>query len=101
MAVPGIIFAGSTSHRSVHGVCSLSLASRKFGAIAFLSCAGLPIAWHFKHGAALLVKRFRAMAFSASVISGALGGIYGSGCDEIASKKSTSLRISSSDSENV
>src|ERR1700683_5248648 len=51
MAVPGIIFAGSVIQRAVQAGCRRSCASKKFGAEALLSCASLPLMWHFKHGA--------------------------------------------------
>src|ERR1700693_3973848 len=97
IAVPGMILAGSVIHLAVHAGCKRSRASRKLGAEAFLSCASLPVMWHFKHGAAGLVNRPRAIARSASVKGSTLGGINGSGGADMASKKSVSLRISSSD----
>ena len=57
MAVPGMIFAGSVIQRAVHAGCKRSCASRKFGADAFLSCASLPVMWHFRQGAAGLVNK--------------------------------------------
>src|SRR5579863_7930271 len=97
MAVPGIIFAGSVIQRAVQAGCRRSCASRKFGAEAFLSCASLPVMWHFKHGAAGLVKRLRAIAVSVGSSGFTLGGINGVGCDESAWKNNTILRISSSE----
>src|ERR1700689_1580225 len=84
MAVPGIIFAGSVIQRAVHAGCRRSCAGRKFGAEAFLSCASLPVMWHFRHGAAGLVNRLRAMARSASVSGSTFGGINGAGSADIA-----------------
>src|SRR6202046_549278 len=93
MAVPGIIFAGSMIQRSVQAGCKRSWASKKFGAIAFLSCASLPVIWHFRQGAAGLVNSARAMARSLSSRGLIFGGINGSGWDDIAWKNSTGLRI--------
>ena len=101
IAVPGIIFAGSVIQRSVQAGCKRSCASRKFGAEAFLSCSGFPVMWHFKHGAAGLVNRLRAIAVSVGSSGFTLGGINGVGCEDSAWKNSTTLRISSSDKENV
>src|SRR6202040_3839382 len=91
IAVPGIIFAGSVIQRSVQAGCRRSRASRKFGAEAILSCSRLPVMWHFKHGAAGLVKRLRAIAVSVGSRGVTFGGMNGSGCDESASKNSTIL----------
>ena len=66
-------------HRSVQAGCKRSLANRKFGAMAFLSCAGSPVAWHFRHGAAVLVKSSRAISFSAVVSGSIFCGMKGCG----------------------
>src|SRR5271155_3548339 len=87
MAVPGIIFAGSVIQRAVQAGCRRSWASRKFGAEAFLSCAALPVMWHFRHGAAGLGNRPRGMGRSASLSGSALGGMKGAGCGDMALKK--------------
>src|ERR1700735_4005490 len=79
MAVPGIIFAGSVIQRAVQAGCRRSCGRRKFGAEVFLSCPSLPVMWHFKHGAAGLVKRPRAMARSASLSGSTFGGMNGWG----------------------
>src|SRR5713226_9141112 len=97
MAVPGAINAGLVIQRSVHPGCRRSLANRKFGAMAFLSCPGSPVAWHFKHGAADLVNKSRMISFSAVVIGSTFCGIYGCGWLDIAWKNEISVRISSSD----
>ena len=47
---------GLVIQRCVQAGRKRSLASRKLGAVAFLSCAGSPVAWHFRQGAAVLVK---------------------------------------------
>src|SRR5579864_6372499 len=52
-----MINCGLVIQRPVHAGRRRSLASRKFGAVAFLSCAVSPVAWHFKQGAAVLVER--------------------------------------------
>src|SRR5262249_39052118 len=52
MLVPGLINAGSTTHRLVHSGFNRSRASKKLGAVAFTSWAGSPVIWHFKQGAA-------------------------------------------------
>src|SRR6266851_282637 len=101
MAVPGAIKAGLVIHRSVQPGCKRSLAKRKFGAMAFLSCAESPVAWHFKHGAAELVNKSRAISFSAVVIGSIFCGMYGCGWLDMAWKNDTSVRISSSDKKNV
>ena len=59
-------------------------ASKKFGAVARASCAGSPVIWHFKHGAAGLVNKARAMARSESSRGFTFGGINGSGWDDMA-----------------
>src|SRR5712692_281 len=101
IAVPGAIRAGSRIQRLVHAGLNRSRASRKFGAVAVLSCAGLPVAWHLKHGAAGLVKSCRASVRSESVSVSSFGGTYGDSCELAAAKKRTSFWISSSDKENV
>ena len=78
MAVPGMISCGLVIQRSVHAGRRRSLASRKFGAVAFLSCAGSPVAWHFRQGAAVLVKSSRAMPSSAVVSGSSFCGMNGS-----------------------
>src|SRR5258708_32302740 len=79
MAVPGMMSAGFVIHLSVQAGCNRSFANRKFGAIAFLSCPASPVAWHFKQGAAVLVKSCRAISFSAFVIGGSFCGVNGCG----------------------
>src|SRR5712672_2924826 len=101
MAVPGMMSAGFVIHLSVQAGCSRSFANRKFGAIAFLSCAASPVAWHFKQGAAVLVNSCRAISFSAVVTGGNFCGMNGCGWLDIASKNNTKERISSSDKKNV
>ena len=44
-----------------------SRASRKLGAEAFLSCAGLPVAWHFRHGAPELVNQVAPLDVSSTM----------------------------------
>src|ERR1700675_1281164 len=93
MAVPGIIFAGSVIQRAVHAGCRRAGASGKLGAEAFFSCASLPVIWHFKHGAAGLVNRPRAMARSASLSGSTVGGMNGSGCEDMAWENRVRFRI--------
>ena len=87
--------------RSTQSGFRRSLASRKLGAVAILSCCGSPVAWHFRQGAAVLENRLRAMSVSFVVSVGTCSGIYGSGCCDSAWKKRTSLRSSLSENENV
>src|SRR6266566_669453 len=101
IAVPGMILAGSVIQRTVQAGFSRSRASRKFGADAFLSCAESPVAWHFRHGAVLLVKSWRAISRSAVVNNSCFGAIYGLCCALSAAKKRTSFWISSSEKLNV
>ena len=49
--------AGLVIQRSVQAGCKRSLANRKLGAMAVLSCPGSPVAWHFRQGAAVLVNK--------------------------------------------
>src|SRR3989304_4475487 len=60
-----------------------------------------PVAWHFKQGAAVLVKSWRAMVSSAAVRVSTFGGMYGRAWCEMASKNSTRERISWSGKEDV
>src|SRR5712675_972481 len=62
--VPGLMACGSMIQRSTQSGLRRPLAWRKFGAVAILSWAGSPVAWHFKQGAAVLLKRLRAMSVS-------------------------------------
>src|SRR5580704_19779294 len=101
MDVPGLIAWGSSTQRCAQSGFKRSLASRKFGAVAILSCAGSPVAWHFKQGAAELENRLRAMSVSFVVNTGTCSGIYGMVCCDKAWKNRTSLRSSLSEKENV
>src|SRR6266849_8950913 len=101
MEVPGLMACGSKLQRSVQSGFRRSLASRKLGAVAILSCCGSPVAWHFRQGAAVLENRLRAMPVSFAVSVGTCSGMYGIGCCESAWKKRTSLRSSLSENENV
>src|ERR1700689_3500108 len=101
MDVPGLIACGSSTQRCAQSGFKRSLASRKFGAVAILSCAGSPVAWHFKHGAAVLENRLRAMSVSFVVSTGTCSGIYGIGCWDNAWKNRTSFLNSLSENENV
>src|ERR1700685_4475339 len=101
MDVPGLIACGSSTQRCAQSGFKRSFARRKFGAVAILSCAGSPVAWHFKQGAAVLENRLRAMSVSFVVKTGTCSGMYGMGCCESAWKKRTSLRNSLSEKENV
>src|ERR1700739_493339 len=96
-----MINCGLVIQRPVHAGRKRSLAKRKFGAMAFLSCAGSPVAWHFRQGAAELVNKLRGISFSAVVIGSIFCGMYGCGWLDMASKNDTSVRISSSDRKNV
>src|SRR6202171_3014278 len=96
-----MISAGLVIHLAVQAGCKRSFANKKLGAMAVLSCAGSPVAWHFRQGAAVLVKSSRAISFSAVVIGGSFCGINGCGWLDMASKNSTNERISSSDKKNV
>src|SRR5208337_1448944 len=49
--------------------------SRKFGAVAYWSWEGDPIAWHFKQGAPGLVNSALAMAISCSVSGSCFTGM--------------------------
>src|SRR6267378_6002553 len=77
IAVPGAIWAGSSNQRKVHSGFNLCEARRKFGAIAFASCVGSPVMWHFKQGVPE-TKMFRAMDLSSSVIGSRGSLMYGS-----------------------
>src|ERR1700722_9411504 len=77
IAVPGIISCGLVIQRPVHGERRRSLASRKLGAVAFLSWLASPVAWHFRQGAAVLVNRSRAIPCSAGVSGVSLSGMNG------------------------
>ena len=99
--MPGLMACGSSTQRSAQSGLRRSLASKKFGAVAILSCAGSPVAWHFKQGAAVLENRLRAMSDSLAVNTGTCSGMYGMGCCERAWKNRTSLRNSLSEKENV
>src|ERR1700733_1840422 len=101
MDVPGLTACGSVIQRSTQSGFRRSFAKRKLGAVAILSCAGSPVAWHFRHGAAELENRLRAMSFSFVVSTGTCSGIYGSGCCDNAWKNRTSLRNSLSEKEKV
>src|SRR5258708_8511467 len=61
IAVPGAIRAGSSIQRLVQPGFSRSLASVKFGAVAFASRVGSPVAWHFRQGATSLVNNYLAI----------------------------------------
>src|SRR5579859_5783329 len=99
--VPGLTACGSVIQRSTQSGFKRSLASKKLGAVAILSCAGSPVAWHFRQGAAVLENRLRAMSDSFAVNAGICSGMYGMGCCERAWKNRTSLRNSLSEKENV
>src|SRR6267378_192606 len=101
MEVPGLMACGSIIQRSTQSGLRRPLACRKFGAVAVRSWAGSPVAWHFKHGAAGLLKRLRAMSVSLAVSAGGCSGMYGNGWRESASKKRTSLPNSFSEKEKV
>src|SRR5712671_4265778 len=101
MEVPGLMACGSMIQRSTQSGLRRPLAWRKLGAVAVLSCAGSPVAWHFKQGAAVLLNRLRAMSVSFAVRAGAGSGIYGNGWRDNAWKKRTSLPNSFSENENV
>src|SRR6266702_763009 len=101
MDVPGLIACGSTIQRSTQFGFRRSFANRKLGAVAILSCCGSPVAWHFRHGAAVLENKLRAMSFSLAVSVGPRSGMEFIGCCESASKKRTSLRNSFSENEKV
>src|ERR1700746_104076 len=100
MEVPGAIAGGSMIHRSTQSGFRRPLACKKFGAVAVRSCAGSPGAWHFKHGAAGLLNKLRAISVSLAVSVGAWSGMYGKGCCESAWKKRTNLPNSFSENEN-
>src|ERR1039458_10045585 len=89
MEVPGAIKAGLVIQRTVQACCRRSFANRKLGAVADLSCVGSPVAWHFRHGAAVLVNNCRAISFSAVVTGVSFCGINGCGWLDIASKNNT------------
>src|SRR5437867_3725424 len=97
MAVPGEIIAGSSIQRLVQPGLRRSLAKVKFGAVAFASRFGSPVAWHFRHGAPSLVNNCRAMLRSWSVSGSSFWGIYGWACEDIASKNRTNFLISPSE----
>src|SRR5260370_11240187 len=101
MEVPGLMACGSMIQRSTQSGLRRPLACRKLGAVAVLSWAGSPVAWHFKQGAAGLLKRLRAMSVSLAVSAGGGSGIYGKGWRESASKKRTRLPNSFSAKEEV
>src|SRR5271154_4301255 len=101
MDVPGLMACGSSTQRSAQSGFKRSLARRKFGAVAILSCCGSPVAWHFKHGAAVLENRLRAISVSFADNAGTCSGMYGIACWESAWKKRTSLRSSLLEKENV
>src|ERR1700685_3407201 len=101
MDVPGLMACGSSTQRSAQSGFNRSLASKKFGAVAILSCCGSPVAWHFKQGAAVLENKLRAISVSFADNTGTCSGMYGMGCCESAWKKRTSLRSSLSEKENV
>ncbi len=88
-------------HRSIQSGFKRPRASRKFGAVAFLSCAGSPVAWHFRQGAAVLENKLRAISVSFAVKVVSDSGIYGNGCRDSASKKRTSFPSSFSEKLNV
>src|SRR6266481_818264 len=101
MEVPGLMACGSIIQRSTQSGLRRPLAWRKLGAVAVLSCAGSPVAWHFKQGAAVLLKRLRAMSVSLVVRMGISSGMYGKGWRDSAWKKRTNLPSSFSEKENV
>src|SRR5271167_4378552 len=101
MDVPGLMACGSSTQRCAQSGFRRSFASKKFGAVAILSWAGSPVAWHFKHGAAVLENRLLAISVSFVVKTGTCSGMYGIGCCERAWKNRTSLRSSLSEKENV
>ena len=59
------------------------------------------MAWHFKQGAAVLLKRLRAISVSLAVSTGTSSGMYGKGWRARAWKKRTNLPSSFSEKENV
>ena len=75
MDVPGLTACGSVIQRSTQSGFKRSFASRKFGAVAILSCDGSPVAWHFKQGAAVLENRLLAMSVSLAVSVGTSSGM--------------------------
>src|ERR1017187_4917565 len=97
MAVPGLISAGSSIHRLVQPGLRRSRATVKLGAVARESCFGSPVMWHFRQGALTLANNCRAMVRSASVSGSSFSAMNGCACQERASKKRTSLRISPSE----
>src|SRR6266851_5504468 len=101
MEVPGLMACGSMIQRSTQSGLRRPLDWRKLGAVAVLSWAGSPVAWHFKQGAAGLLKRLRAMSVSLAVSAGGGSGIYGKVCRDNAWKKRTSLPNSFSEKEKV
>src|ERR1019366_5604938 len=56
-----------------------------------------PVMWHFRQGALTLANNCRAMVRSASVSGSSFSAMNGCACQERASKKRTSLRISPSE----
>src|SRR5258707_14092745 len=99
MEVPGLMACGSIIQRSTQSGLRRPLACRKLGAVAVRSWAGSPVAWHFKHGAAGLLKRLRAMSGSLAVSAGAGSGIYGEVCRDKGGEKGTGLPKSFSEKE--
>src|SRR5579859_2672866 len=99
--VPGLTACGSVIQRSTQSGFNRSLANRKFGAVAILSCAGSPVAWHFRQGAAVLENKLRAMSVSFALSVGTCSGMYGIGCCDNAWKNLTNFRSSLSENENV
>jgi hypothetical protein len=77
MDVPGLIACGSMIQRSTQSAFNRPLACRKLGAVAVRSCAGSPVAWHFKQGAAGLLKRLRAISVSVADRTGTVLGHVG------------------------
>src|SRR5258706_14801769 len=64
MDVPGLIACGSMSQRSIQSDLRRCFAIRKLGAVAVRSCAGSPVAWNFRQGAAVVLKKLRALFVS-------------------------------------
>src|SRR5262249_20329494 len=101
MEVPGLLACGSIIQRSTQSGLRRPRVKMKLGAEAVRSCPGSPVAWHFRHGAEVLLKRLRAISVSFAVSTGTSWGTYGKGWRERAWKKRTSLASSFSENENV
>src|SRR5262249_36510415 len=98
MEVLGLMVCGSSIHCSIQSGFKRLRAWRKLGAVAVRSCAGSFVAWYLRQGAAVLLKRLRAISVSLAVSTGTSSGMYGNGWRASAWEKRTDRKSTRLDS---